>query len=91
MRSGYHEWEKTVRGTVAVSDWVEDDSVINLLISGEDGLDYLVDPRAEGLELSDCIDEFVEVRGFMHRKNGREHLIVTDFEILEEDEEEVWS
>ena len=90
MRGVYHEWEKTVMGTVAVSDWVEDDSVINVLISGDDGLDYIVDPQALGLELSDCIDEFVEVRGFMHRKDGREHLVVTDFEVLEEDEE-VWS
>jgi hypothetical protein len=84
------EWEKTVRGTVEVSDCVEDDSVVNVLVAGEDGLDYIIDPRAEGLELSDCLDEYVEVRGFIHRKDGRDHLFVTTFELIEEDEE-VWS
>jgi len=75
--------ETTIRGFVVADDWDDDNEVVSVAVSTDDGDEYLVTRRGLGKDLLDHVDDYVEVVGVVHKdRYGDLSIDVTDFEVV---------
>lgn len=73
----------TIEGYVAPGGWDENGDVTEVDLITDDGRDVRIEHSARGADLIHFIDEYVEIRGTLSKKQGLHHLQVKDFEVLD--------
>lgn len=81
---------QTFEGYVAPGDWDENGEVIGLELVTEEDSDIRIEHSGRGADLMDYIDEYVEIRGTVTKKQGLRHLLVKDFEVMDAPEVFDW-
>jgi hypothetical protein len=89
MKKKGEEKEITISGYVIESEWDDSDDLVAVGIETDEDEEYLIEPDALGEELFDRLDRRVEVTGMVQKdKEGNMRIKVTDYRLLEDDEED---
>jgi hypothetical protein len=88
MKKKGAEKEITISGYVIESEWDDSDDLVAVGIETDEDEEYLIEPDELGEELFDRLDKRVEVTGIVQKdKDGNMRIKVTDYRLLEDDEE----
>jgi hypothetical protein len=88
MKKKGAEKEITISGYVIESEWDDSDDLVAVGIETDEDEEYLIEPDELGEELFDRLDRRVEVTGIVQKdKDGNMRIKVTDYRLLEDDEE----
>ncbi|WP_461210180.1 hypothetical protein [Desulfocurvus sp. DL9XJH121] len=85
----------SIEGFVSPCSWDEEGEIVALELITEDGRDVEVEHSGAGASLLDYVDEYIQARGTLTKKQGRLRLLVKDFEVLDapevlDEDEEDW-
>lgn len=72
-----------IRGVVQPFSEDHDGNVSGIMLCAQDGRDYVVVDNDKGLRMTALLDYEVEVEGFVEKIDGRLHLTVRNFWVLD--------
>lgn len=81
---------KTLTGYVAPSNWNDEGDVIGVELVADDSREYEIEHSGPGAELLDYVDEYVELRGTVSRKQDVHRISVHAFEVMDAPEIDNW-
>lgn len=81
---------QTFEGYVSPCSWSEEGDIIGVELVTNEGRDIQVEHSGAGAELLDCVDEYVEARGTLTKRQGRLYLLVKAFEVADAPEVMDW-
>jgi hypothetical protein len=77
----------TVQGVVMENKWDDEDNLVGVIIEGDDGHDYVVDPAGGGRRLSRLVNATVRATGKMTVVSNQRVLTVDKFQEVAVDED----
>jgi len=80
----------TLEGYVAPCNWDETGDVIGVELVTNDSKEYEIEHSGPGAELIEYVDEYVEVKGTVSRKQDIYRINVHSFEVMDAPEVEDW-
>lgn len=80
----------TLEGYVAPCNWDENGEIIGIELVTNDSREFSIEHSGPGAELIEFVDEYVEIRGTVSRKEDSYRLHVHGFEVMDAPEIEDW-
>ena len=75
--------KKTLRGTVAVTDWDEEGGIAGISIVDDHGNEYFVDPFSPAHQVVEELDRRVEATGIVYCDDGLYTMTVRSYRVLD--------
>ncbi|BBD08095.1 hypothetical protein [Desulfovibrio ferrophilus] len=80
----------TLEGYVAPCDWGENGEVCGVELVTNDSREFEIEHSGQGADLLDFVDEYVEARGIVSRKQDIYRIKVQSFEVMDAPEVYDW-